>query len=88
VEHGSNIETLKQIISSADLFAQDAIRVTEGGEALLDFGDQILMRMFNDTELQVVSADFAENTPPVVVMHLNWGGLHRSRCARRSPGYF
>lgn len=75
VEHGPDVETLKQVVSSEAFFAQDAIRVTEGGEALLDFGDQILMRMFNDTEMQVVSADYAEDTPPVVVMHLFKGGF-------------
>lgn len=75
VEHGSDVDQLTPVINRALIYAEDAIRITEGGEALLDFGDQILMRMFNDTEMEVVSIDYAEDAPPAVVMHLFRGGF-------------
>jgi hypothetical protein len=75
VEHGADEDALTRILETAPFFEQDLIRVTEGGEALLDFGDQMLMRLFNDTELQVVSAEIVEDVPLGVQIFLFLGGF-------------
>lgn len=45
--------------TSGDLYENDALRVANGGEALLDFGLGLWMHLFHDTELGVVSIDSA-----------------------------
>jgi hypothetical protein len=92
VEHGPDEDALTHILETAPFFEQDVIRVTEGGEALLDFGDQILMRLFNDTELQMVSAEIAEEVPLGVQVFLFVGGFtgqlteEGSRAVYETPG--
>jgi len=75
VEHGSDIEALAQVLSKIAFFTNDIVRVTRGGEALLDFGDNLRMRLFNDTEIQMVSAEIAHDVPWGVLFFLYQGGF-------------
>ncbi len=76
VEHGPDENNLTQISEDNPFFAGDAIRVTQGGEALLDFQNQLRLRLFNDTQSQVVSADVdTTGTPVDVLVFLAEGGF-------------
>lgn len=75
VFHGREEVALEPLLGSAPFFVKDLIRVIEGGEALLDFGDQMRLRLFNDTELQMVSAEVAEDVPLGVELFLFFGGF-------------
>lgn len=75
VEHGASIDSLVQIFDTVALFTNDAIRITDGGEALLDFGDKMQMRLFNDTELEIVSAEIGQDVPLGVRFFLYRGGF-------------
>ncbi len=75
VEHGADINSLNQILDKVSLFANDAIRVSDGGEALLDFGDKMYMRLFNDTEMEVISAEIGQDVPLGVRFFLYRGGF-------------
>jgi hypothetical protein len=76
VEHGPDENSLAQVSENAPFFTGDAIRVTQGGEALLDFQNQLRLRLFNDTQSQVVSADVdTAGTPVDVLVFLAEGGF-------------
>jgi WD40 repeat protein len=75
VDHGSDVNTLEQILDEIAFFANDIVRVTNGGTALLDFGDKMRMRLFNDTEMQVISAEIAADVPWDVRVFLYRGGF-------------
>lgn len=92
VFHGQAESALLPLLESAFFFEQDIIQVIEGGEAILDFGDQIRLRLFNDTELQTVSAEVAEDAPLAVQIFLFTGGFtgqlteQGGRAVFRTPG--
>lgn len=75
VEHGPGSGTLQQLTGSADLLAGDRLRVRGGGECLLDFGDMMQLRLFNDSALGVVSAESTEDVPLEVALYLEEGGF-------------
>jgi len=75
VEHGSDANTLKQVLADISFFANDFVRVSDGGEALLDCGDKMRMRLFNDTEMEMVYAKTAPNVPWDVRFYLYRGGF-------------
>lgn len=56
------------------LHAGDALRVTRGGEGLLDFGDQLKLRLFNDSLLGVTAAS-EPGAPLEVRLFLEAGGF-------------
>src|SRR5687767_4980041 len=74
VEHGSSAGGFIQVNGSVDLFEGDTIRVRNNGEALLDFGGRLRVRVFNNSELGVVSAEAAPDTPLEIRMALAEGG--------------
>jgi Ig-like domain-containing protein/SdrD B-like protein len=75
VESG-HIGQLVQVSGIENFYNNDAVRVTQGGVAKLDFlGNQISIRLFNDTEVHDVTADPSETVDPVVRMKLVFGGL-------------
>src|SRR5690606_32428612 len=75
VEHGPGSGTLQPLTGSADLLAGDRLRVRGGGECLLDFGDMMQLRLFNDSALGVVSAESTEDVPLEVALYLEEGGF-------------
>ena len=75
VLHGQDESALERLLEKASFFEKDFIQVIEGGEAVLDFGDEMRLRLFNDTELQMVAAELAENVPLGVQVFLFVGGF-------------
>lgn len=75
VEHGSDESSLTAVQDSAELYTGDAVRVRNGGEGLLNLGSGLLLRLFNDTQAQVVRAEVAEGVPFEVEMYLTEGGF-------------
>jgi len=74
VEHGSDLDVLEQLLGSVLIHAGDVLRVHQGGEALMDFGDHMRLRLFNDTRIGVVS-ESAPDVPLDVQMFLEEGGF-------------
>ena len=74
VEHGAGVEQLARLLDTADLRNEDAVRVTGGGEALLDFGDSLKLILFNDSQLSVSSRP-VEDGAPLAQFYLWWGGF-------------
>ncbi len=75
VEHGPDIDSLEELLDEIPFYEGDALRVTQGGEALMDFGDRLWLRLFNDTELNVVSAKAEQGTSWDVQAFLEAGGV-------------
>lgn len=92
VRHGPDENALLPLLESASFFENDLIQVTDGGEAVLDFGDQMQLRLFNDTELHIVSAEIGEDVPLGVQIFLFVGGFtgqlteEGGRADFRTPG--
>lgn len=92
VEHGLLGGALEQLIGTDPLFDGDSLRLFEGGESVLDFGDSIQLRLFNDTELQEIHRTSAEGTPLGVQIYLALGGFtgrvmeEGSQATIRTPG--
>ena len=59
----------------SEVFNGDQIRLFDGGEGLLDLGGQILLELFNDTELGEIFITSAEGTPLDVRLFLEFGGF-------------
>jgi hypothetical protein len=57
------------------LFQDDEIRITDGGEGELDFGGELILRMFNDTQTGGVRVGSAPGTPLDVRLFLDSGGF-------------
>lgn len=75
VLHGPAEAALVPLLESAPFFVKDLIQVIDGGEAVLDFGDSLELRLFNDTELEMVSAEAAAEVPLGVELFLYFGGF-------------
>jgi hypothetical protein len=56
VQMGKDPNSLDQVRDRRDLFAGDVLRIQEGGEGLLNFGSGMLLRLFNNSQVGVVSA--------------------------------
>ena len=57
------------------LFQDDEIHITDGGEGELDFGGELILRMFNDTQTGGVRTDNAPGTPLDIQLVLEGGGF-------------
>lgn len=79
------LENMIIVPISRALFSEDAIRVTNGGVALLNFFDQIALKLFNDTSIGGVNAEILENTNRRIHMKLERGGLS-GHVAKESGG--
>jgi hypothetical protein len=74
VEVAPEGQELQVLLDQADLFANHRIAVVEGGEALLDFGNAMRLRLFNNSET-TVRTQVAEGVPFIVHFVLARGGL-------------
>jgi len=67
-----NEDTVQQ---TNPLFQDDEVRITDGGEGLLDFGGELILHMFNDTQTGGVRTDSAPGTPLDIQLVLEGGGF-------------
>ena len=74
VEKGQSTDSLQLVEDTQDLLVNDILRVSRGGEGLLDFGDKMRLRLFNDTQAGL-NALSAPGTPLGVKMFLERGGF-------------
>ena len=65
----------KQVVGTNNLAQNDSVRLFGGGESLLNFGSDMILRLFNDTQLGGVRTSNAPGTPLVVKMTLLAGGF-------------
>lgn len=65
----------KQVTGTNNLAQNDSVRLFNGGEGLLNFGSDMILRLFNDTQLGGVRTSNAPGTPLVVKMTLLAGGF-------------
>lgn len=65
----------KQLSGTDDLVQNDSLRLFNGGEGILNFGSDMVLRLFNDTQLGSVRTSNAPGTPLVVKMALLTGGF-------------
>jgi len=73
VGSGNNLALITQ---PADFFNNNTVRVTNGGVAKLDFfGNQISIRVFNDTSIDDVKVDTTDTNNFFLRMKLVFGGL-------------
>jgi hypothetical protein len=75
VRKGGSVEGLVELIGTDSLLDDDVVQVTGGGEAILDFGDLLRMRLFNDTQLNAVKVASAAGSPLDVRLFLEAGGF-------------
>jgi hypothetical protein len=76
VEHGTVIDALSQVLDTAVPFIQgDLLRVRDGGEGFLDFGDGMRLRLFNDTQVEGVRVEATADAPLDVRLFLEEGGF-------------
>ncbi len=66
---------LNNVSISQTLYSHDAVQVTDGGIALLNFLDQVAIKLFNDTSVGGVNAEILESTNRRIHMKLERGGL-------------
>ncbi len=64
-----------QVTGTKNLVQNDSLRLFNGGESLLNFGSDMVLRLFNDTQLGTVRTSNAAGTPLVVKMTLFAGGF-------------
>ena len=75
IEHGRDEESLLQLFGSSDLLSGDWLSVHDGGAGRLDFGDGMLLRVFNNSTLKEIRAELVNGIPLDVQMFLVEGGL-------------
>ena len=75
VRKGSSADNLVELYGTGPLLDGDVVQVAEGGEAILDFGDFLRMRLFNDSRLNAVKVASAAGVPLDVRMTLEAGGF-------------
>jgi len=83
IEYGPSSGSL-QALSAGDsvtFHSGDRVRVINGGEGLLDFGSNMVLRLFNNTSLNVVSIRADAGSPLDVQMFLEDGGFTGSYSA-------
>ena len=64
-----------QVTDENSLFEGDEISVVNGGEGLLDFRDQLVVRIFNNTEIGGVMMESTPGTPFDILLVLEGGGI-------------
>ncbi|HVN54450.1 MAG TPA: hypothetical protein VMT46_08975 [Anaerolineaceae bacterium] len=75
VRKGSSDFNLADLVGKNPLSDGDVVQIIQGGEAVLEFGSELQMRMFNDTRLNAVKVTSAEGVPLDVQMTLEAGGF-------------
>lgn len=75
VLHGQDENALVQLIESESFFEKDYVQAKDGGEAILDFSNEMRLRLFNDTELEIVASESASDVPLGVQVFLFLGGF-------------
>lgn len=70
VDHNNN-----PLSGTENLKGNDSIKVTDAGEGLLDFGGDLLLRMFNTTSLGGITVASSSGSPLDVRMTLESGGF-------------
>ncbi|HLE14416.1 MAG TPA: hypothetical protein VI776_06690 [Anaerolineales bacterium] len=75
VEKGAGEAALSPVSGTQPLLAGDRVRVSQGGEGLLDYGEQLRLRLFNDTSTNLVEAASAPGAPLSVRLFLERGGM-------------
>lgn len=75
VARGQNPSNLIPVTASDALKMGDILEISKGGEGLLDFGNFLQLRVFNDTKLQSIRLERAENIPLVARIQLESGGF-------------
>jgi hypothetical protein len=76
VQHGVDETALVRVLSSVGVHDGELIRVTEGGEGRLDFGEALILRLFNDSLLQTINTAPAPGASGAAyVFSLQQGGL-------------
>lgn len=66
--------SMEEVANSRDLENNDAVNVSEGGKAQLDFDGGISFRLFNDSSVGGIKAELDPNTPPRLSWKLIRGG--------------
>lgn len=74
VKHSTGNQAPVVVVSSDSLFTGDGVQIVNGGIGLLDFGDSLKLRLFNDSNLNVVSAS-QPGIPLVASLFLTIGGF-------------
>ena len=89
VQHARNEGTLEVVSDTEDLYRHDALRVSDGGEGLLDFGDELQLRLFNDTELNITKWEKAPDRPWIASWYMYRGGctgeVHKGEATMITP---
>lgn len=75
VEKGLQEEMLELLVGTHPLFSGESLRISNGGEGLLDFGDNVRLRLLNDTLLGNIRLESAPGTPLDVRLFLENGGF-------------
>src|SRR5215208_27249 len=75
IEHGDSPSHLETVAESQELLAGDVLRVADGGEGLLDFGEYLQLRLFNDTETRVIKAEHGTDISILARIRLEHGGF-------------
>jgi hypothetical protein len=75
VEKGALEVMLEVLIGTHPLFNGESLRVSNGGEGLLDFGNNVELRLFNDSLLGHIRLESAPGTPLDIRMFLESGGF-------------
>lgn len=75
VERGQSAGKMIPVTANDPLNAGDFLQVSKGGEGLLDFGNYLQLRVFNDTKLQAITLQHADNIPLYARIQLETGGF-------------
>jgi hypothetical protein len=75
VEKGALEAMLEVLIGTHPLFNGESLKVSNGGEGLLDFGNNVELRLFNDSVLGQIRLESAPGTPLDIRMFLESGGF-------------
>lgn len=75
LEQGKTLGQLAIVAEKNRLDSGDILKVSGGGEGLLDFGEYLRLRLFNDTQMQAVRLERAENLPIFARVRLETGGF-------------
>lgn len=88
VEHGPSPDQMVPVEDSVTLNPGDSLRITQGGEGLLDFGGFLSLRVFNDTQLNEIIIESAANAPLIARLALERGGFTGNLIQQGSKAVF
>jgi hypothetical protein len=72
---GMDINALTLLQESQNLFNGETLKINGGGEAQLDFQNQMIIHLYNDSQANLITANPDPNVPVDVRMRLEEGGL-------------